>query len=473
VVLERRELCGGLAASEEFHPGYRSAGLLYDTTGIRPAVVEALGLDAHGLRMRAHRPDVLALGREGESIYIDGHPGRAARDLGEISRKEGEAYGAYQDFLSRLRPALAPFLDEPPLDPVNLESNGIMALLRPALRVRRLGARHMMELLRLPAMCVADWLGEWFENELLRATLCLPALSGTFMGPWSPGSNGSLLMREAAAGPGAQGGGHQLVEALLSAARDRGAEIRTEATVESLLVESGAVAGVSLAGGEAVSAPVVAASCDPKHLFLGLAPPGTIPKRLEHNVGGFRTRGTTAHVLLATTGPVRFAGRPDVPVEHARTGHHVDAIERAFDVVKYDAFPEAPALEIHVPTVTHPELAPEGGSVISVLVHFVPYSLNGGWDDEARQRLGDRVVEALATHVPGLPSMLVGRRVLVPPDIESRYGTTAECVGYDTPLPGLFLCGAGSHPGGGLTCGPGALAARAIIRATGTSRAPG
>jgi phytoene dehydrogenase-like protein len=227
---------------------------------------------------------------------------------------------------------------------------------------------------------------------------------------------------------------------------------------------------------------VVAASCDPKHLFLELLPAGAIPYRLEHRVRTWRTRGTTAQVLLAVAGPVRFAAAPNDPIEFARTGGSLVAIERAFDAVKYRRFSEMPILDIQVPTVSAPELAPAGHSVVSILVHFAPYELEGGWDEAKRKALGDRVVAILEKHAPGIGAKIVGGDVLSPAEIETRYGTAGghihhgehaldqilirpapECVGYRTPLAGLYMCGSGSHPGGGLTCRPGALAAGAIL----------
>jgi phytoene dehydrogenase-like protein len=242
-----------------------------------------------------------------------------------------------------------------------------------------------------------------------------------------------------------------------------------------------------LAGGERIEAPVVAASCDPKHLFLNLLAPGVIPYRLEHRIRMFRTRGTTAQLLLALDTPVRFACRPEANgIAFARTGGSLTRLEKAFDAVKYRTFSETPALEVHVPTVAAPDLAPAGHSVMSVLIHFAPYDLEAGWDEAQKERLGNRVVEILETHVPGLKSTIVSGQILSPRDLEERYGITGghihhgehsldqllmrpapECSEYRTPVPGLFLCGAGSHPGGGLTCGPGALAASSILAAAG------
>ncbi|HEY3174241.1 MAG TPA: NAD(P)/FAD-dependent oxidoreductase [Candidatus Polarisedimenticolia bacterium] len=488
LVVESRDRVGGMAASEEFHPGYRSVGLLHDTTGVRLEVVRALELARHGLKVRSCRPSILVLGDGsggGPRLLLSGVPAQAAREISRLSSLDGEAYLKYRAFLDRIGPVLRGFLDEPPVNLIDIESAGIWNLMKRALRVRRLGAKEMMELMRLPPMSVADWLGEWFETDLLKAALALDAVAGTWMGPRSPTSNMLLLMHEAAAGPGIEGGGPALAAALEKAARAAGVEILTEARVERILVDGAAspVKGVALSGGAVVSATVVAASCDPKQVLLKLLAPGTIPYRLEHRMEGFRARGTTAQVLLAVKGPVRFAGATDDQVEFARTGGSLVEIERAFDAVKYRRASQTPILDIHVPTVSRPELAPTGGSVVSILVHFAPYDLEGGWDDLQRRALGDRVVAILETQAPGVTAGIVRGEVLSPADIETRYGVTGgqihhgehaldqilirpapECVGYRTPVPGLYLCGGGSHPGGGLTCQPGTLAARAILK---------
>ncbi len=484
VVLERRDRVGGTAASEEFVPGYRSAGLLQETTGIWRRVVEDLSLEKHGLALRKAPPEILALGEEGRGLLLDGDAASTAREIGAHSEKDAEAYGRYQAFLGRTRNLLAAYLDEPPLDLVEIESVGLWDLMRQALRVRRLGAREMLEVLRLPPLSVSDWLNEIFETDLLKAALALPAVSGTWMGPRSPWSNTNLLLREGAAGPGVVGGGPALIGALEKAARANGAEIRTGAEVERLLPGKDGALGVRIAGGEELAAKVVAASCEPKRALLGLLPSGSIRSRLAHRLRKYRTRGTTAQVLLALESPLRFACRKDRDIEFARTGNDLTQIEQAFDAVKYGRCSPKPVLEIHVPTVSSPDLAPNGHCVASLLVHFAPYDLDPGWDEGEKERLGDRVVEILEAHAPGLSSAIKGRQVLAPVDLEERYGLTGgqihhgehcmdqllirpapECAGYRTPVPGLFLCGGGTHPGGGLTCRPGALAASVILKA--------
>lgn len=484
LVLEQREVIGGLAASESFHTGYASAGVLADTCLVRSSVISGLDLVQHGLELRASPPTVLALG-EGEPLLLaQGHDvhdvERAAAAIGRLSAADAEAYRKYVAQLERLAPAVRELFGRAPVDVVDVESESLWGLGQRALRVRKLADADLLELLRMPPMSVGDVLRERFTSDRLSAALALPALAGTFTGPWSPGNGLDLLRRESLLGPGVVGGGPMLVAALAKAARAAGVHIRTSAAVSRLLVGREGVEGVVLAGGEEIRARAVAASCHPWRTFCELTPPGLLEHRLEHRIRTFRSRGSVAQVLLALDrAPRLHAGEP---AEFVRVAGHLDEIERAFDAIKYGEVPQSPVLDVHVPTVAQPELAPKGHAVVSALVHYVPYARKGGWDDGARQQLGDRVVEILGRHDPGLPGSVVGRAVLVPPDLEQRYGLhgghlhhgehaldqllvrpTPECACYRTPIAGLWLCGSGSHPGGGLTCAPGELAARAIL----------
>ena len=483
VLVERHDGIGGMAAAEEFHPGYRSAGVLVGSGGVGAGMLRELGLDRHGLRMRAEPPGLLALGA-GASLWVHRDARRGAAEIAKHSPADAEHYAGYRALHRRMKPVLRDFLERSPLDLLDLESAPALEVIRRALRIRRLGRRDMMELLRLPPMSVADGLDEWFETGLLKAALALPALAGSFLGPRSPGSNANLLLVDAATGPGVMGDGPALVAALERRAVELGVEIRCGVPVGGIRVENGRARGVTLEDGTNLDASVVAASCDPKQTLLRLLPPGSLSARAESQVRSFRTRGLTAQVLLAVSGPPSFEGQNGSAVEYARTGSRLDDLERAFDAVKYRSIAETPILDIHVPTVSSPHLAPEGHAVISVLVHYVPHDLEGGWDDARRQRLGDGVVSILERYVPGLSHSVVGREVRTPVDLERRYGTweghlchgeqgldqmlirpAPPCSRYATPVEGLFLCGSGSHPGGGLTCLPGSLAARAILSA--------
>ncbi len=332
-------------------------------------------------------------------------------------------------------------------------------------------------------MSVSDFLGDRFETDLLKAGLAAPALYGSFTGPRSSYTTLNLLLWEMAAKERIAGGPQALVSALEKSARDLGTEIRTETPVERILLDSsGRVKGIKIAGGSEESAPIVAASCTPQTTFLKLMNPRHIESPLEQGILHLRSRGTTAKVNLAISGRLRFNIASTESLELARTGNSLTEMEKAFDAVKYKRVSLRPLLDIHIPTFSNRELAPKGHSVVSILVHYVPYNLEGGWTELSRRSLGDCVINTLEQHVPNLTESIVGSEVLTPEDLEKRYGLTEghifhgehavdqlvsrpvpSCRSYSTPIKGLFLCGSGSHPGGGITCGPGALAAKAIL----------
>ncbi|MCP3978931.1 MAG: NAD(P)/FAD-dependent oxidoreductase [bacterium] len=480
-IVEQRSSPGGLAGVDEFHAGYRAPGPLWDTRPFRPAVARALDLERHGLRFRENAPSQYALGGEAEPLALHADARRAAEEIGRRSGRDAERYVEFRAFLDRARSALAAFFDEPPLDLLEPASIGPLELLRRAMRLRNLGRRGALELLRLPPMSAADWLAEWFEDDLLQAALALPAVSGTYCGPRSPGSNLGLLLGAAEAGPGVAGGAPALVQALVAAANAAGVELLVGRRVEAVLLDGGATVGVRLDDGEQLRAPAVAASCDPQQLVLKLVPTGAASSFVERHMAGFRARGSTAQVLFAIDGRLRLRKRGDARVEIATVAGSLDEIERAFDAIKYGEMSAEPVLEIHVPTTESAELAPEGHDVASVLAHFAPHALRGGWSDEQRNTLAERVEAQLLRHLePG--GAIVARVVRTAVDLEREYLTTGghihhgehaldqllirptpECRGYTSPIDGLFLCGSGSHPGGGLTGLPGLFAARRML----------
>ncbi len=458
VVLEARDRAGGLAAPETFGDGHEVPGLLHDTSAVRPRVVRALELERHGLKREARAP-VVALG----ALRLCGD-----QLTGEVPSGEAERYAAYRDFVGRVRGAVSGLLDAPAPDPLG----SVWPLLRAGWPVRRLGGRDMHELLRIGPTCVADWTRDLFGSELLRAAVAAPALEGNFFGPWSAGSAATLLLQACAAEGEVCGGPAALTSALLAAAKAQGVEIRLGARVERIHLEARAVRHVTLADGEEITPSLVVSACDPKQTFLDLVGQRWLPTRLARDCTNIRSRGTTAKVHLALSAPLQQAASSE-PFDILRTGESLDDLERAFDAVKYRRFSERPVLEVRQPS---PEVA-------SILVHFAPYDLEGGWNDAQREALGDAVVRELARHCPNVTDVVEAREVLTPADLEARYGLTEghihhgehapdqllfmrptiECAHHRTPVEGLWLCGSGTHPGGGITCAPGMLAAEAVL----------
>jgi len=482
-IVERRSDVGGLCAATGLHPGYRVPGLLHDTTGVRRDVVAALGLSRFGLEFEPEAPSVLAAHSEHRGAVLHADGGRSRDELEAVHQGDGDSYVQWRGFLSRVRGFISGVLNRrpPPLRPRSLPE--LWSLGRTGLALRSLGNPDMLELLRVAPICVADWLQEQFKDPLLPAALAGPAQTGAFLGPRAAGSAAGLLLYECVRGPEVRGGPAALVASLRKAFEAAGGQIRLEAEVARILIDGRAVSGVRFADGQSLEARVVVAACDPKRALLDLIEPGVLPLRVEEQIGAVRMRGTTAKVNLALDGRLTFRGRQGERHARAFVADDLDEIERAFDAAKYRACSERPHLDVSVPSVGDASLAPEGKDVVSILAHCAPHDLEGGWSDEASARFADAVIEALERVAPGTKQRIVAREVLSPADIEARYGLTGGQIQhgehaldqllfmrpapalarYKTPIEGLYLGGSGSHPGGGVTCQPGALAAQTIL----------
>lgn len=491
LVIEKRAVVGGLCAPEEFHPGYHAPGILHDTAQLRTELLDDLHLDEHGLDLVPAEPTLFVSSSDSTGAVINiSDPAATAAEITRVSANDAKRWGEYRAFIERARDLIEPLLNETPPDLASLGSMGpgafgglpLGTLMRLANAARRFGRHELAGLLRIPPMCVADWLNEWFESDLVKGGLAHAAIQGTWAGPWSPGTAANLLLLECSTRQSVVGGAAGLASALERASRQYGVEVRTEAEVTRIRLENGAVAGVTLKSGEEFDARVVASGLDPRTTFLRLIDHATLPLAFEHRIGVLRSRGTSAKVHLALNRRLEFAAKPGERVARARTTGSLDDLERAFDPVKYRGVSERPLLEIFVPSVARPETAPDGSDVVSLLVHFAPFDLAGGWTKAARERLGDAALAELERVAPGVAKAVVARQVLTPADLAERFGIvgghihhlepaldqlvirpTLDTMRYATPVRGLFLCGAGSHPGGGVTCAPGALAADAIV----------
>jgi len=469
VVVDPFDRPGGLAAQREFHPGYKDVGLLHDTDTVRRGLLKKLGLR---LDFRSTSP-VLTAQVEGKGLLLDD-------DGAELEGPDKAAWAPFRAFLKKVGGYVSKLADAAP--PAIDQDAKLLPLANRAFGLYRLGKRERMELLRIAPTCVDDWLGEWFESPLLKAALAAPGLAGAWMGPRSPGTAATTLLWHCLAGDEIRGGPAELAAALVRACGDRGIKI-VHATPEQVLVEGGKVTGVALEGGERLRAALVLSALDPGHTLLDLVPPGLLPLRCEDAVARVRQRGITARVSLALSGYPELTCRPVQRFDRVRTGDHPMTLERAFDAVKYRQMAERPPLDIRFPTASDASLAPEGHHVAQILVGCAPYDLEGGWTDEKREALGDTVVDELARFAPGVRDLVVAREVLTPADLESMYGLpgghlhraenaldqlwvgrpTLDLARYKTPIKGLLLCSAAAHPGGGITCGPGVLAARAAL----------
>jgi len=483
-VVEQRAVVGGLCAASEVHPGYTVPGLLHDSTGVRREIVDALGLSRFGLEFESEAPSVLAAHSDHKGVVLHAEAKRSRDELEALHPGDGDGYIAWRGFLSRIRAFVSGVLNQKPplMKPGSIAE--LWSLGKTGIGLRRLGKPDMLELMRVAPMSAADWLQESFGDPLPAAALAAPAAIGASLGPWSAGTAASLLLYESVRGAEVKGGPAALTQSLQKAFEAAGGEIALASKVARVRLDRGAVCGVELEGGRFVEAPLVVATCDPKRALLDLIEPGTLPLDVEEQVASIRMRGSTAKVNLALDGQISFRDREGERHARAVVADHLDEIERAFDAAKYRACSERPHLEVSIPSVNDASLAPAGKDVVSILAHAAPYHVEGGWSREASERFADAVVEVLEGVAPGTRGRIVAREVLSPADLEDRYGLTgghihhgehaldqllfmrptSKLARYKTPIEGLYLGGSGSHPGGGVTCQPGTLAAEAILK---------
>lgn len=480
VLLEARDVLGGRWAREEFAPGAVVPGLLHDARCLRPALVTDLGLEGHGLGF---------VPRADDELVVPALDGADAIQLGAagprgVEPAELEGWERLAAQVRRLAPALALLFDRPPPDTDPQGLGDLARLGLTGLSLRRLGAAVIGELAYLLPQCAHDWLDGQLGDDRVKAALAGRHLGGTWLAPWSAGSAAWILIHEALAGPAPRGGPAAVTAALESAARAAGATLRTGVPVEALLTDAGGVTGARLASGETVAARQVLSTLEPRRTLLGLLGRGDVPADLRERIRQHRCRGTTAALRLVVRGPVTFAGCAEGR-GRAIVGSSLDGLERAFDGVKYGRLPEAPLLDVAVPSLADPSLAPAGHQVVSVLASWVPHDLDGDWTDEARAALEACLLARLEQAAPGLGARITARELLAPPDLERRYGLTGgqlhqgevaldrllhlrpdpTCSRGPTPVPGLALGGAGVHPGLVSPGASGRLAARALLTA--------
>lgn len=492
LVLERRNVLGGAAATAEVFPGY-AVNVAAQDAGLFPAGLGAdLGLGAHGLEWVRPPAVATSLLGGGDALTLWRDPARTRDEIARHSRWDASRFADWADHLRTMARVLRVALDHPAPALHDLTRRERVRLLRPLARAARLGRRTVVELLRVAPLPARDLLDDWFQSDALKGMLGTTALPGAGQGPSAMG--GAFRMIYHAAGGDAhgfrssafpKGGIGALSAALAAAARTHGAEIRTQAEVERILVKDGTATGVALADGEEIPAGCVVSGADPRRTF-GLVGAPRLGPEFNRKVGNIRMRGTTAvlHLLLDGLPPLQ-------DVERRLAGHTVvapdlDYLERASDAAKYGRPSARPHLDIVMPTLHDSTLAPAGRHLASVQVRYAPHQLRaGGWDDgPTRDALLASVLDVLDEFLPGTRDRIVDHRLVTPLDLERDIGLTcgdeyhgrmgldqllfmrpiAGWARYRTPVEGLFLCGSGCHPGGGVTGGPGRLAAGEILR---------
>jgi phytoene dehydrogenase-like protein len=497
LVLERQAVAGGAAVTAEIAQGFRVPRLSHGLGPLRRDVVRGLKLDrGAGLDLLAPDPALTTLGPDGRTISFHPDPVLTAGSIHRVSSRDA---GRWREFLE-VAQRVTWIGDElarrapPSFEPMSLRDR--WRWLRSARRIRRAGRANITRAVRWTAMPIKDVLDEWFADELLKAAIAARALFGQFAGPRSPGTGGLWLQRLAEdpspVGSGAtiRGGPGALPAALAAAIETNGGSIRTNARVSRILARDGRAVGVELEGGEPIEAATIVSGVDPQQTLLALVDRDELPLAFVERVQHYRARGVTAKINLALSGlPVfpALAGDPLALQGRLLVAPDLDYLERAFDAAKYGAFSPEPWLELTIPSVLDASLAPEGRHVMSICVHAAPRHLRGGAWTEQRDALYRAAMRVLEAHTPSLESLIVAREIVTPEDLEREWGLSGGHVfhgepsldqfwiarplpgwaQYRTPLDGLFLAGAGTHPGGGLTGGSGWLAAGAVIRARG------
>jgi len=500
LVLERRERIGGAADTSELAPGFRVPTLAHTVGRLRASVHRDLDLKRHGLALLAPDVRVFAPAPDGgPAITLWADIARTAESIRSISTADADAYPGFD----RLVRSLGRFLDELGRStPPDIAAPGLgdaLAGLRLGRSFRGLGKADSRTILRVLPMAVADFVAEAFETDALRAAVAWRGVRYCAVGPWSAGT-AAVLLTDAAGNDGgaagdtvfARGGPGALSEALASAARAAGAELRTGAEVASMATREGRATGVVLASGEVIEGRAVVSGLDPKRTLIDLVDPVALGPSLGWRAGNIRTPGVVAKVNLALRRLPTFPAAGDDAEQLLRgrivVAPGIDAMERAFDATKYGRWSESPILEATIPSLVDPLLvggARPGSHVMSVMAQYAPYRLrDGAWDGATTDAVADAVLAVLESVAPGIGALVVARQVLTPLDLERDYGLTgghplhAE-PGLDQfwlwrPLLGharyriggidrLYLCGSGAHPGGGITGGPGQNAAREIL----------
>lgn len=488
LVLERRSQVGGAAVTEEFHPGFRTSVLAHSAS-LRADVVRDMQLEKHGLKFVQSAVDLTALSPDGRALVLYRDQRKAANQINDYSQKDAVRYPQFQKSIAKVANVISYLLALTPPEIENPNAGDLLGLFKAGRLARGLGKQDMFSLLRWAPMAVADLAAEFFEVELLRAIVAAQAIFGTFAGPWSAGTGLLYLLRAANGIPlTAQGGVGAITQAMAAAAQKAGAEIRTGAEVIEIQVKNNKAQGVVLSTGEQILATAVISNADPRRTFLKLTDPSLLSPTFTKRLQNYRMKGTVAKVNLALSAlPTLPAvnGNGEALKGRIQIGPEIDYLERAFDEAKYGNFSRAPYLEISIPSLTDPTLAPEGRHVMSIYMQYAPYNLKTSDLDQQRVALGDTVVNTLAHYAPGLPGKILHHQIITPQDLEDHYGLTGghifhgelaldqiftmrpflDWARYQTPIENLYLCGSGTHPGTGLTGGSGANAAREILKA--------
>ena len=493
VVLERRHVLGGAAVTEEIIPGFLFSECSYVVSLLRPEIIRELDLPRHGLEILPLDGTFSPI-PSGDYLWRMNDHAKSIRDIRRHSRLDAEAYDEFSKMMTPMCRFVKPMLSMVPPDPTTLNPKDLKQLHFLLQRFRELSSDERYTLVQLMTMSSADFLDQWFETDVLKATMSASGIIGTFLGIRSPGTAYVLLHHYMGEIDGAfrswgfsRGGTGAISNAIADAAREAGVEIRIQAPVGQILVKNGRATGVVLQSGEEIFANVVSSSVDPHLTFEKFLEPRELPADFLEGVRRYKFRGSSGKVNLALDAIPNFRCLPG-PGAHLRGAISIspsmEYMERAYDDAKYGRYSRKPYIDMVIPSLTDPSVAPPGKHVLSCFVQYAPYKLaEGTWDDR-KEAFGDNVINTIAEYAPNIKDIIIGRQVLTPLDLEREFGLTqgnifqgelsleqlfflrpvAGWAYYRTPIRNLYMCGSATHPGGGIMGANGRIASQVILK---------
>jgi len=493
LVLERRGVLGGAAVTEEIFPGFKFSELSYVVSLLRPEIIRELDLPRHGLEILPLDGTFSPM-LNGDYLWRVNDHAKTQREIRRHSRLDAEAYDEFSKLMTPMCRFVKPLLSMIPPDPTTLNPKDLKQLNFLLQRFRELSSDERYTLVQLMTMSAGDFLDQWFETDVLKATMSASGIIGTFLGIRSPGTAYVLLHHYMGEIDGAfrswgfsRGGTGGISLAIASAAREAGVEIRTQAAVSKILVKNGRAAGVVLKSGEEITCNVVSSSVDPHLTFEVFLDRHDLPSDFLDSVRRYKFRGSSGKVNLALDALPNFKALPGDGA-HLRGAMSIspkmEYMERAYDDAKYGHFSRRPYIDMVIPSLTDPSVAPPGKHVLSCFVQYAPYKLaEGTWDDQ-KEAFGNNVIDTIAEHAPNIRDIIVGKQFLTPLDMEREFGLTQGNIFqgelsleqlfflrpvpgwayYRTPVDNLYMCGSATHPGGGIMAANGRIASQVILK---------
>ena len=496
LVLERRSILGGCCITEELWPGFKVSTAAYVNSLLRPEIIRDLNLKRHGFEMIPRNPSSFTPLLDGRYLMMGPDRNLTLQEIAKFSTKDAENYPRYEEMLTRIAEFLEPWLMQTPPDPYSMRPGNLWKIAQLGWQFRKLGLPLGNDAVEILTAAARPILERWFESEPLKATLATDAVIGAFASPSQPGTAYVLfhhVMGECNGVRGVwgyvRGGMGMIAESLAAAARSYGAEIRTNAEVIRILVRAGRVEGVALQDGTELRSRQIASNADPHVTFLRLIEEKELPPEFVAAVRRIDYSSATVKINVALDRPPNFRCLPGEGVgpQHHGTMHicpDLDYIERAYDDAKYGRWAENPMLECTMATALDDSLAPSGKHILSMFVQYAPYHLKGTTWEQEKDRFADRCFDVMEEYAPGFKASVLHRMVISPPDMEKLWGITGGNImhgamslhqmfsfrpvggyaNYRTPIRGLYMCGAGTHPGGGVMGACGYNAAREMLR---------